>query len=255
MVQKVPGTQTNQTLNTVSIYYNPIEKGDNAMKKPNFDVCPNCGEKLKKGYTKKSVVYLIIDKYTELINKYFNKKAVAYCNRCGDDLWTQANSEIRDKISELRKAFYEKVNTIPILTIHTPLNWDYDALEIVSGQSTTGTGIIAELGASITDFFGAQSGLYSDKLSKGETICFNQLRRKTVALGGNAVIAADVDYAEVGGAKGMLMVCAAGTAIRLKNPTVLGKSRSEGLEQINSILNDLEHFESFGVSEDTSIHD
>jgi uncharacterized protein YbjQ (UPF0145 family) len=48
------------------------------------------------------------------------------------------------------------------------------------------------------------------------------LRKETLELGGNAVLATDIDYAEVGGDKGMLIVCMTGTAVLLKNPEVLG---------------------------------
>ena len=34
-------------------------------------------------------------------------------------------------------------------------------------------------------------------------------------MGGNAIIGTDIDYSEVGGGKGMLMVCMSGTAIEL----------------------------------------
>ncbi|RZI56844.1 MAG: heavy metal-binding domain-containing protein [Zymomonas sp.] len=54
----------------------------------------------------------------------------------------------------------------------------------------------------------------------GEDLCRASLRVQTVDSGGNAVIAADVDYAEVGGQRAMLMVCMTGTAIRLHNPEV-----------------------------------
>ena len=131
------------------------------------DVCPNCGEKLKKGFTAKGTVELFTEKYIAIINNYFKKDAVAYCTLCGGKLWSQASFEINSKISELKSNLINKVNSIPIVTTHTPLGWNYDAIGIVTGQSTTGTGVFAELGSSITDFFGAQSGIYSDKLSMG----------------------------------------------------------------------------------------
>lgn len=211
------------------------------------DACPNCGEKLKKGFTAKGTVELYSEKHITAINKYFNQNAIAYCTLCGGKLWSQAYFEINNKISELRSNLGNKAHLIPIVTTHTPLAWDYDAIGIVTGQSTTGTGVFADIGSSITDFLGAQSGIYSDKLSKGENICFNQLRMKALALGGNAIIAADIDYAEVGTSKGMLMVCMAGTAVRLKNPDVLGKTISAALKEITDLLKELDHYESFGV--------
>lgn len=214
------------------------------------DKCPNCGEKLKKGFTAKGTVALFTEKNTEIINKYFNKNAKAYCTRCGDELWAKASSEIKAKIKQLQDDISKRAYAIPIVTTHTPLAWDYDALGIVTGQSTTGTGVFAELGSGFTDFFGAQSNIYSGKLSKGEQICFGQLRSKTLAQGGNAVIATDIDYAEVGASKGMLMVCSAGTAVRLKNPEVLGKAASNTLQELSDLLIELDQYESYEIPVD-----
>ena len=77
------------------------------------------------------------------------------------------------------------------------------------------SGVVSEFTSSFTDLFGVQSGRFNKKLKAGEDICFAQLRKQALDLGGNAVIATDIDYSEVGGGKGMLMVCMGGTAIKL----------------------------------------
>ena len=51
-------------------------------------------------------------------------------------------------------------------------------------------------------------------------------------LGGNAVVAADIDYAEVGGASAMLMVCMTGTAVKLSNPEILGDGKAERIDAL-----------------------
>jgi hypothetical protein len=58
-------------------------------------------------------------------------------------------------------------------------------------------------------------------------------------LGGNAVIAADVDYAEVGGGKGMLMVCMAGTAVKVLNPQEVFEGDVDRLEELQKAILDL----------------
>ncbi|MBE5322140.1 heavy metal-binding domain-containing protein [Pedobacter sp. MR2016-19] len=55
-------------------------------------------------------------------------------------------------------------------------------------------------------------------------------------LGGNGIIATDVDYAEVGGAKAMVMVCMAGTAVKIKNQDTVFKGDSKKFVLINEIL-------------------
>jgi hypothetical protein len=71
--------------------------------------------------------------------------------------------------------------------------------------------------------------------------CRNQLRFKAVKLGCNAIIATDVDYAEVGGGKGMLMVCMAGTAVKLANPRDVLTIDFEKLEALQTAVEDLKN--------------
>jgi len=68
------------------------------------------------------------------------------------------------------------------------------------------------------------------------------LRKKTLDLGGNAVIAVDIDYSEIGSLKGMLMVCMAGTAIKIRNAQILGEERMhciEAMSEMNKRINEL----------------
>jgi len=127
------------------------------------------------------------------------------------------------------------ISAIPVISLQNPANWDYEVLEMVTGQSTTGTGVVSEFTSSFTDMLGRQSGRYNRKIKGGESICFSQLRLQTLNLGGNAVIAADIDYSEVGGEKGMLMVCMAGTAIRLKNLEILGEQKADAIQELCSL--------------------
>src|SRR5690606_18073590 len=90
--------------------------------------------------------------------------------------------------------------------------------------------------SSITDFFGAQSGAYNRKILHGEELCQVQLRLKCLEAGGNAIVGADIDYDEVGGKEGMLMVCMTGTAVRLKNLDVLNGKKSARLSELEHVI-------------------
>ena len=92
----------------------------------------------------------------------------------------------------------------------------------MTGQIVIGTGVITELKSSITDFFGSTSNSFSEKISFGEKNCFAQLRQKSLLLNCDAIIATDIDYSELGSLKGMIMVCASGTAV--KNLDLLGET-------------------------------
>lgn len=197
--------------------------------------CPNCGTELKSGLM--SEVRLFEPDKIKLINIYNEKKAEGYCTKCGKKLYQASHERLTQERSNLNTQMQSLIKSIPVISTHTPLNWDYEVLDMVTGQSTTGTGVISEFTSSFSDLFGVQSGQHNKKLKNGENMCFAQLRLQTVELGGNAVIATDIDYSEVGSVKGMLMVCMAGTAIKLKNPQVLGEDRAAKIEKLVSINN------------------
>lgn len=195
-----------------------------------FTDCPNCGTKLKSGIL--SSVTLVSKNLLAVINEYHDTKAEGYCSKCLGDFETKYVSQFQREREQISIKFQNIIDAIPVVSTHSPLNWDYEILSMVTGQSTTGTGVISEFTASFTDLFGAQSGRFNKKLKAGEEMCFAQLRKQALDLGGNAVIATDIDYSEVGGEKGMLMVCMGGTAINLKNTSVLGQERSSKIDEL-----------------------
>lgn len=199
--------------------------------------CPNCNAQIKESGW--SVNLLFDEKRIMAINKYSDNPSTAYCNKCGDNLYYQLKNKIECEINVLNDKLINLLENIVVLTTHTPLNWDYQAIGIVTGQSTTGTGVLAEFTSEFTDFFGVQSNAYNKKLAIGENICLGQLRMKAIALGANAIIATDIDYSEVGGLKGMLMVCAAGTAVNLTNPEILGPEKEKNLSETKQLVDKL----------------
>lgn len=192
--------------------------------------CPNCKADLKHGIFSK--IKLLPRIQTAIINEYREEKAENYCIKCGNDLYEKYINTLQTERGNLTNYLKAKIKHIPVISTHSPFNWDYKILGMVTGQSTTGTGVISEFTSSFTDFFGAQSGRYNQKLKAGENICFNQLRLQTLDMGGNAIIATDIDYSEIGGSKGMLMVCMAGTAIQLSNVDILEKETAEIMEKL-----------------------
>lgn len=206
--------------------------------------CPNCHTSLKSGIM--SSTKLLTKKATALINEYSEKKADGHCTKCGKELYEIAKSKYQTEKNNLTAYLRNKINSIPVISTHSPLGWDYEILDMVTGQSVTGTGVLTEFTSSFTDVFGSQSNRHNQKLKNGENMCFAQLRMQTLNLGGNAVIATDIDYSEVGATKGMLMVCMAGTAIQLKNTNVLEKEKTEIIDKLsyaNKRLKELSRFE------------
>ncbi|MGB0778312.1 MAG: heavy metal-binding domain-containing protein [Flavobacteriaceae bacterium] len=209
--------------------------------------CPNCKNELKGGLM--SSAKLLDPDKTNIINEYHNKKSEAYCNKCGKKLFGKYKSALFDEKYRISCKLQKFISIIPVISTHSPLNWDYNILEMVTGQSTTGTGVISEFTSSFTDLFGAQSGRHNKKLKSGEDMCFAQLRKQALDLGGNAVIATDIDYSELGAGKGMIMVCMAGTAVQLKNSDVLGQQKAKQIDELVSLNDRLRYLGQFQLPE------
>ncbi|MBK7143220.1 MAG: heavy metal-binding domain-containing protein [bacterium] len=85
-------------------------------------------------------------------------------------------------------------------------------LGLVTGEAILGANIFKDIFANITDIVGGRSGAYERELQKAKTIALQEMQAQAEQMGGNAVIAVDLDYETVGSGS-MLMVSAAGTAV------------------------------------------
>jgi uncharacterized protein YbjQ (UPF0145 family) len=94
-------------------------------------------------------------------------------------------------------------------------------LGIVSGEAILGANIFKDFFAGIRDIVGGRSAAYEDELRKAMAIAYDEMQMEARALGGNAIIAVDLDFEslQIGRGGSMLMVTATGTAIKLKSPT------------------------------------
>lgn len=84
---------------------------------------------------------------------------------------------------------------------------------IVAGEAIMGANVIRDIFASITDIVGGRSGAYEQKLIEARKISVQEMVEHAQELGANAVVGVDIDYEVV--REGMLMVTAAGTAVRI----------------------------------------
>jgi uncharacterized protein YbjQ (UPF0145 family) len=87
----------------------------------------------------------------------------------------------------------------------------------VTAHVVIGTGFLADFFSAWTDFFGAKSRAYQNKLDEIERHTMTMLERKAQGLFANAILGLRVDFDEIAGAgKSMLMVTAMGTAVRVR---------------------------------------
>lgn len=88
-------------------------------------------------------------------------------------------------------------------------------LGIVTGEVIVGANLFRDLFASITDIVGGRSGKYEDVLARARKEALAEMEEAARQLGGNAVVAVDIDYEVLGQNGSMLMVSASGTAVRV----------------------------------------
>ena len=89
---------------------------------------------------------------------------------------------------------------------------------LVSGEAIMGANIFKDIFAGIRDIVGGRSAAYEGELREAKEIAIAEMKQQAKDLGGNAVIAVDLDYETIGsGGTNMLMVCASGTAIVYKD--------------------------------------
>jgi len=122
-----------------------------------------------------------------------------------------------------------------------PVKWEYEIIGMVTAQQTAGTGFVTELSRSFNDFFGSGSNSTNKKISAATEYCQTDLRIQCSKLGGNAIISTDIDFNEIGsGSTNMLMVCMAGTAIRVTNMENFTENMREYLTEISDLTYNLD---------------
>lgn len=87
-------------------------------------------------------------------------------------------------------------------------------LGIVMGEAIIGANIVKDLLAVVRDVVGGRSGAYEKALREARQEAIREMCQRAEEKGADAVIGVDIDYEVLGSSNGMLMVTAAGTAIR-----------------------------------------
>jgi uncharacterized protein YbjQ (UPF0145 family) len=87
-------------------------------------------------------------------------------------------------------------------------------LGLVTGEAILGANIFRDFFAQIRDVVGGRAGAYERALREARDIAVNEMMAEAKERGADAVIGVDIDYETIGEA--MLMVSAAGTAVKLR---------------------------------------
>lgn len=180
-----------------------------------MNTCPNCQSKISSSIfnsngavTRKASV--------DFANEFSAFKQEAYCDKCWPRVLETTQKKAREEVADLKRRLFAVVRDIPVVSTHSPADWDYTTLGVVTGVAVMGTGIFTEISAGWADLFGRNSEAMSEKVKQGETSCLLQIKKQALETNGNAILGLDIDYSEVGGAKAMMMVNMTGTAVVLK---------------------------------------
>ena len=92
----------------------------------------------------------------------------------------------------------------------------HETLGVVSGEAIIGAHIFRDFFAGITNIIGGRAGGYEKALRQARDIALQEMCEEAAGLGADAVVGVDLDYETLGADNGMLMVTAAGTAVRLR---------------------------------------
>lgn len=85
---------------------------------------------------------------------------------------------------------------------------------IVSGETIIGANFFKDFFAGIRDIVGGRASSYESVLREAKESALQEMSDQAARMGANAVIGIDLDYETVGTNGSMLMVTAAGTAVR-----------------------------------------
>ncbi|HEY9218139.1 MAG TPA: heavy metal-binding domain-containing protein [Phenylobacterium sp.] len=91
-----------------------------------------------------------------------------------------------------------------------------ETIGVVSGEAIIGAHIFRDFFAGITNIIGGRAGGYEKALREARDIAIREMCEEAASKGANAVIGVDLDYETLGADNGMLMVTAAGTAVRVR---------------------------------------
>lgn len=146
-------------------------------------------------------------------------KICATCSKEGGFLKSLTFQDIHGKTycSPCGTAYIERmIATVPVTTTPTIEGRRIKRyVGIESVEIVVGTGAFSEFAGDISDFFGARSTEFEQKLKKARKTAIDKLRFIGVERGGNAVVGIDLDYTEF--SNNRVGVIANGTVVELES--------------------------------------
>jgi len=88
-------------------------------------------------------------------------------------------------------------------------------LGVVTGETIIGANLFRDIFASVRDVVGGRSGAYEEVLREAKDTALREMQQLAESMGAHAIVGIDLDYETI--RNGMLMVSAAGTAVKLSS--------------------------------------
>lgn len=120
--------------------------------------------------------------------------------------------------SELKTKF-DYTSFVAVSTTPEIPNREIDySIDLITAECVYGMNLFSDLFMEFRDVFGGRSATVQKAFKDARTIAMDELRREALEIGGNAIVGIDLDYNEIsgGGKRGMLLLVASGTAVKLK---------------------------------------
>ncbi len=126
----------------------------------------------------------------------------------------QQKEELARKSQEEQRMYTERFKNHMLTTGFSFEGYSItEYLGIVTGEIVVGTGYFSDIGASISDFFGAESPEYSEKLRVAKQAVLNIMIKNSTDLGGNAIIGISYELMTFSG--NMMGVSVTGTSVKV----------------------------------------
>ena len=115
--------------------------------------------------------------------------------------------------------------TQPEATVVMPITTGYttvagtiiEEIDIVTSECVFGVNIFKDILGGVRDIVGGRAGAHQKVLKDLRKTCLDELRMNAAEMGADAVIGVDLDYSEISGKNGgLLMLVASGTAVKLE---------------------------------------
>lgn len=123
--------------------------------------------------------------------------------------------------AEERNREYELLNNLEVKKHKLTTGYNFEGYKIlnyiglVSGEVVSGTGVVSDIMASCSDFFGIESKSYSNKLKEAKKIALYNMIRESINMGGNAIIGISYGYINFTG--NMIGISVNGTSVIIED--------------------------------------